>query len=147
MELILKKDVVNLGRFSDVVKVADGYGRNYLIPQGLAVPANPANMKQLEAEKEAYLKKAKVIREKADADAAALNEVSLSFKRKSGDDGRLFGSVTSHDIEEALKAKGITVLKRDIHITHPIKALGESTVEIKLHHDVSATIKVTVDKE
>ena len=147
MRLILKKEVENLGRFGDQVKVADGYARNYLIPKGFAVEASAGNLKQLEAEREAYLKKADVTKAAAEKLKASIDAVSLSFARKSGEDERLFGSVTAHDIEEALKAKGFVVEKRDIRLDEPIKTLGLHTVAIKLLTDVSASIQVTVSKE
>lgn len=147
MNLILKKDVENLGRFGDHVKVADGYGRNYLLPQGLAVLATPGNLRQLEAEKDAYLKKAQGRREQADKLKADLEAVSLTFTRKSGDDDKLFGSVTTHDIETELNAKGFPVEKKDIHLAEHIKALGSYQCTVKLHMDVVASINLSVVKE
>jgi large subunit ribosomal protein L9 len=147
MIVILKNEVDNLGSFGEKVKVADGYARNYLIPQGLAVPATEGNLRQFEAEKEAFLKKAQLKLEKAQKSKTELEGVALSFARKAGEDERLFGSVTSHDIEEALKAKGFSVEKKDILLDEPIKHLGQSTVTIKVHSKVTADIKVEVVKE
>lgn len=147
MNLILKKDVENLGRFGDHVKVADGYGRNYLLPQGLAVLATPGNLRQLEAERDAYLKKAQTRREQADKLKSDLEALSLSFTRKSGDDEKLFGSVTTHDIETELKAKGFSIEKKDIHLADHIKTLGQFQCTVKLHMDVVATINLSVVKE
>lgn len=147
MNLILKKDVENLGRFGDHVKVADGYGRNYLLPQGLAVLATPGNLRQLEAERDAYLKKAQGRREQADKLKADLEAVSLTFTRKSGDDDKLFGSVTTHDIETELKAKGFSIEKKDIHLAEHIKTLGSYQCTVKLHMDVVASINLSVVKE
>lgn len=147
MRVILKSEVDNLGRFGDQVKVAPGYARNFLIPKGLAVEATPGNLRQFEAEKEAWLKKEAVRKQKSEDAKAQLDAVTLTFTRKAAEDGKLFGSVTSHDISEALKAKGYTFEKKDIRLEEPIKALGESTVEIKLHSEVKAAVKVSVAKE
>lgn len=147
MIVILKKEVEILGRFGDQVKVAEGYARNYLIPKGIAVEASAGNLKQFEAEKEAYLKKAAVKKAAAEKLKAAIDAVSLSFARKAGEDERLFGSVTTHDIEEALKAKGFSVEKKDIRLDEPIKTLGLHTVAVRLLTDVSASVQVTVSKE
>ena len=147
MIVILKNEVDNLGNFGDKVKVADGYARNYLIPKGLAVPATEGNARQFEAEKEAFLKKAQQKLEKAQKLKAELDAVSLNFTRKAGEDERLFGSVTSHDIEEALKAKGFSVERKDILLDEPIKHIGQSTVTVKVHSRVTADIKVEVVKE
>lgn len=147
MIVILRKEVENLGRFGDQVKVAEGYARNYLIPKGFAVEASAGNLKQLEAEREAYLKKAAVTKANAEKLKAAIDAVALSFARKAGEDERLFGSVTGHDIEEALKAKGFAVEKKDIRLEEPIKTLGLHTVAIRLTTDVSASVQVTVSKE
>ncbi|MBI5971567.1 MAG: 50S ribosomal protein L9, partial [Deltaproteobacteria bacterium] len=130
------------------VRVAEGYARNYLIPQGLAVPVTPAAIKQFAAEKDAHLKKMQVRKDGADKLCQELEALKLSFQRKAGDDGKLFGSVTTHDIEEAVKAKGFSgVEKKDIHAAEPIKTLGEFIVSIKLHHDVTANVKIEVVKE
>lgn len=147
MIIILKKEVENLGGFGEQVKVADGYARNYLIPKGIAVEASAGNLKQLEAEKEAYLKKAAVKKASAEKLKAAIDAVSLSFARKAGEDERLFGSVTAHDIEEALKEKGFSVEKKDIRLDEPIKTIGLHTVAVRLLADVSASVQVTVSKE
>lgn len=147
MKVILKKDVDKLGHYGDQVKVAEGYARNFLIPQGFAVAATLGNMRQFEAEKDAFMRKAAVKKEKADKIASDIEGVTLSFSRKSGEDEKLFGSVTSHDIEEALKAKGFEVEKKDIILAEPIKALGLFTVAIKLHSRVTANLKIEVSKE
>ncbi len=148
MNLILKKDVLNLGRFGDQVRVAEGYARNYLIPKGLAVPVTPASLKQFAAEKDAHLKKMQVLKDSAEKLRQGLENVKLTFQRKAGEDGKLFGSVTTHDIEEAVKAKGFSgVEKKDIHIAEHIKTVGEFNVSIKLHTDVTASVKVEVVKE
>ncbi len=147
MIVILKNEVDNLGAFGAQVKVSDGYARNYLIPKGLAVPATPENQRQFDAEKEAFLKKAALKLAKAEEAKAALEGVTLNFKRKAAEDDRLFGSVTSHDIEAALKEKGIVIEKKDILLDEPIKHLGQSTVTVKVHSKVRADITVEVSKE
>lgn len=147
MKLILKNDVENLGRFGEIVKVAPGYGRNYLIPKGFAVLATDGNVRQLEAERSAYLKKAAARIASFNEVKAKLEAVSLSFKRKAGEDGKLFGSVTSHDIEGAFKALGYEVAKRDIVLSEPVKTMGEFTFSVKLHHDVVASVKGVVTAE
>lgn len=147
MNVLIRKQVEYLGRFGDVVRVADGYARNYLIPQGIAVPATPGNIKQFEAEKTAFLKKEAVRLEKARKLKAALDAVQLRFARKSGDDEKLFGSVTAHDIEAGLKEKGFDVDKKDITLKDPIKNIGLHTVGIKLLPEVVANVSVDVVKE
>lgn len=147
MIVILKNEVDNLGLFGAQVKVADGYARNYLIPKGLAVPATPGNLKQFEAEKEAFVKKAALTLQKAEQVKTGLQGVTLNFARKAAADDRLFGSVTAHDIEAALKEKGFPVEKKDILLGEPIKHLGQSTVTVKVHSKVTADITVEVVKE
>ncbi|MBW7957391.1 MAG: 50S ribosomal protein L9 [Deltaproteobacteria bacterium] len=147
MRVILKRDMENLGAFGDVVKVAPGYARNYLIPQGIAAEASRSNMKQFEAEKDAHLRKLQAKREKAETLKARLDAVSLSFTRKTSEEDKLFGSVTAHDIEEGLKAQGFEFERKDIILDEPIKSLGEHAIKIKLHPGVSAEVKVSVLKE
>ncbi len=146
MRVILRKEVENLGNYGDVVKVAPGYARNYLIPKGLAAVATDGNMRQLEAEKEAYQKKMQVRKEKAEGLKARLDAVVLSFSRKASEEDKLFGSVTLHDVEEGLKAQGFEVEKKDVILDEAIKSLGEHKVSIKLHAGVTATITVNVTK-
>ncbi|MBI5598151.1 MAG: 50S ribosomal protein L9 [Deltaproteobacteria bacterium] len=147
MKVILKDDMENLGGFGDTVKVADGYARNYLIPRGLAVRATTGNLRSLEAQKEARQSKMSKLKEDADRLKCAIETVSLSFSRKAGEDGRLFGSVTSMDIEGALREKGYNVDKKVILLDESIKALGDFTVTVKLHPEVKAGIKVSVAAE
>lgn len=147
MRVILKSDVDKLGRFGDQVKVAEGYARNYLIPRGIAVAATTGNLKQFEAEKEAYLKKAQVKREKAERLKADLEALSLTFARKAGEDDKLFGSVSAHDIEAELKSKGFDIEKKDIRLDEAIKSVGQFTAAVKLHSEVSANINIAVVKE
>lgn len=147
MKMILRKEVESLGKYGDVVKVTPGYARNYLIPRGLAIEASEGNLKQFEAQKEAYLRKEAERKKKADGIKSGLEALTLQFARKAGDDERLFGSVTPHDIEEAVKARGFEVERKDILLKEPIKTLGLHTVAVKLHSEVSADIKIDIVKE
>ncbi len=147
MKIILKEEVSKLGSLGEVVSVADGYARNYLIPKGIAVEATRGNLRQFEAEKEELLKKVAKLKEGAEVRRKELEAVTLAFTRKAGEEDKLFGSVTSMDIEAALKEQNIEVDKRTILLGEPIKSLGEHIVEIKLHPEVSASVKVNVEKE
>nr|ART37332.1 E288 [uncultured bacterium] len=145
MQIILMEKVVNLGNLGDEVKVKDGYARNYLIPQGKAKRATEANRKVFEA-KRAELEAAQQERlASAQAQAAKLDGLMLQITRKTGMDGRLFGSVTNIDIADALLAQGLTVERSAIRLPDgPLKAIGDSSIEISLHTDVIATITVSV---
>lgn len=147
MEVILKEDVSKLGSRGDVVKVAEGYGRNYLIPRKLAIEATPANRAVIEQMKAAAVRR--LAREKGDAEALGkqLEGVSVSFSRKSGEHDQLFGSVTSADIAHELETKGIKLDRRKIELDQPLKTLGDHSVAVRLHKDVIVHIKVTVQKE
>jgi len=147
MKVILKEDVKGLGRMGETVNVAPGYGRNFLLPKGLAMEATEKNQAAVERLKKQI--SFKLIKDKEDAEAAAqrLAGVTLNLTAKAGEEGKLFGSVTSMDIEEALKAQGIEVDKKKILIEEPIKKLGEYEVAIKLHSEVTAAIKVNVTAE
>jgi large subunit ribosomal protein L9 len=147
MQIILQEDVEKLGTRGQVVEVKAGYARNYLLPRKLALEATPGNMKRLEHMRAAFAKKEAV--EKADAQKLAelLTSVSITLARKAGEHDQLFGSVTSGDISEALAAQGYTIDKRKISLTDPIKVLGEYEVPIKLHREVSGSVKLTVKKE
>jgi large subunit ribosomal protein L9 len=147
MEVILKEDVPKLGARGDVVKVADGYGRNYLLPRKLAIEATPGNRAVIDQMKQAAVRR--LARDKADAEVLAkqVNEVVLSFYRRVGEGEHLFGSVTSSDIGEELEARGFNVDRRKIQLDQPLKNLGEFAVPIKLHRDVTATIKVKIERE
>lgn len=147
MEVILKEDVAKLGSRGDVVKVADGYGRNYLLPRKLAMEATQSNRAVIEQMKAAAQRRS--ARDKADAEGLALQmkELTLTFRRKVGEKEHLFGSVTSSDIAEALEAQGFTVDRRKVHLDEPIKSLGEFQVSIRLHKEVTASVKVAVEAE
>ena len=147
MDVILLENIDKLGSRGQVVKVADGYGRNYLLPKKLAVAASPQNRKWMEQQRVRFLKLE--AKEKGDAQdlAALLQGVSVTLTRKSGEKGTLFGSVTAIDIAEKLAAQGYNIDRRKIALDSPLKILGEYDVPIKLHRDVTAFIKVTVEGE
>jgi large subunit ribosomal protein L9 len=147
MELLLREDIENLGTRGELVKVRAGYGRNYLLPRGLAVQATPSNVKQIDQQRRALLKKVVAERDGAQQQADMLKEVSLDFARKVGDHGLLYGSVTSMDIAEGLAAKGYEIDRKRIQLKDPIKEVGEYEVPIKLHRDVTADLKVVVRKD
>lgn len=147
MKVILRQEIDSLGRFGDQVKVAAGYARNYLIPKGIAVEASAGNLRQLEAEKAAYLKKAQVSKEKAEGLKGEIEALTLTFVRKAGEDDKLFGSVTAHDIEAELKKRGFELEKKAILLPEHLKALGQFTVPLKLYSEVSADLKVEITKE
>ena len=144
MKVILLEDVSNLGSIGDTVNVKDGYARNYLLPRNKAVPATPRNLKLQEHHIRAVEQKKVKVTEAARSQAEKLSGVSLEFTRKAGDTGRLFGSVTNMDIAEALRQKDLPVDRKDIVLNEPIKSLGEFDVTVKLHHDVTPVIRVTV---
>ncbi len=144
MEVILKEDVVNLGHRGDVVKVADGYGRNFLLPRKLALQATAANKAVIETMKTAAARRSASEKVQAEELVAKLEPVVLSFTRKSGEAGHLFGSVTSADIATALAAEGFEVDRRKIQLAEPLKSLGETSVAIKLHREVTAHVKVKI---
>ena len=146
MKVILKEDVKNLGTMGSVVDVANGYGRNYLLPRNLAVEANSNNIRQFEHQKNVILVKAKKIIRSAEDLAKQVSGITLSIEAQSGEDDKLFGSVTSMDIAEALSKKGIDIDKRKINLEEPIKRLGTYSVAVKIHHDVLANVTVEVKK-
>jgi large subunit ribosomal protein L9 len=147
MEVILKADVPKLGQRGEVVKVAEGYGRNYLLPHKLAIEATTANRSVIQQMKQSAVRKSAV--EKADSEALAkqLEGTALSFQRKAGEKDHLFGSVTSADIAEALERKGFNIDRRKIQLSESLRALGEFEVPIRLHRDVVSKVKVTIEKE
>jgi large subunit ribosomal protein L9 len=147
MELMLREDVDKLGRRGDVIKVAEGYGRNYLLPRGLAVPVTEANKALIARERKSH--DARVAKEKAESEALANRIAALRFiaPRKVGEHDVLYGSVTSGDVAEFLNGKGVEIDKRKVLLDEPIKKLGEHDVRIKLHPEVTATLKLLVSKE
>jgi large subunit ribosomal protein L9 len=144
MEVILKEDVANLGNRGDLVKVADGYGRNFLLPRKLAMQATQANKAVVEQMKSSAARRSATEKALAEQLVIKLEPVMLSFTRKSGEAGHLFGSVTSSDIASGLEAKGFEVDRRKIQLDEPLKSLGEFSVAIKLHREVTAHVKVQV---
>jgi large subunit ribosomal protein L9 len=145
MKVILTQDVKGTGKKGDIINVAEGYGRNYLIPRGLAVEATSANLKELARQKESLERKRENEKKKALELAQQLEGLVLTVEVKAGEGGRLFGSINTKDISEALlNKKGLAVDKRKIELKSPIKELGEHPVNIKLHPEVTATIKVIV---
>ena len=147
MEVILKEDVNKLGHRGDVVKVADGYGRNFLLPKKLAMEATAANKVVIEQMKQSAVRQS--AREKSEAELLVkqLNQVELVFERKVGENDHLFGSVTSAEIAQQLEHKGYTIDRRKLQLEEPLRQLGEFHVPVKLHREVTAHIKVTVKAE
>jgi len=146
MQIILRADVDNLGRLGDVVKVKPGYGRNYLIPKGMAMPATKANKNIFERERKKLELQMEKIRQAAQSLADRLNEAHVIIPVRVGENEKLYGSVTTTNIGEALSQMGIEVDRRKIVLENPIRSLGEFEVEVKLHHDVKCLVKVSVVK-
>ena len=144
MEVILNESIESLGRAGDIVKVADGYARNYLIPKGLAMVANKKNVVQLEKQRAAILEKAAKIKQEFEALSEQLSKLEIEIPVKVGEEEKLYGSVTSMDIAKAIEEKGYTVDRKKIVLPEPIKALGEYEIPIKLSPDVTATVNVKV---
>jgi large subunit ribosomal protein L9 len=147
MQIILQEDIEKLGTRGQVVEVADGYARNFLLPRKLALEASAGNLKRLEKMRAVFAKKEAVERADAEKLAELLANVTLDFTRRAGDNDQLFGSVTSADLSEALSAQGYNVDKRRIALPEPIKVVGEFEVPVKLHREVGAKLKVVVKKE
>lgn len=147
MQIILQEDVEKLGNRGDVVTVKPGYARNFLLPHKLAIEATPGNMKALERIRGALSKKTATELDAATKQAELLSGVSLKFTRKTGENDQMFGSVTTADIADGLKAQGFEVDKRQIQLRDAVKALGEYPVTVKVFRDVTAEIKVLVEKE
>jgi len=147
MDVILRENVDKLGAAGEVVSVKDGYARNYLLPRGMAYPATEGNKKRLEAESKSRARRADAEVAKASEVATRLEAVSLSFTMKAGEGDKLFGSVTSHDIAERLKAEGFDIDKKTVELAEPIKALGVYKVPVRLHPDVKPEVRVWVVKE
>ena len=147
MEVILKEDVPKLGARGDVVKVAEGYGRNFLLPRKLAIEANAANKAVIEQMKAAAVRRSAKEKHEAESLSTQFEGLSVSFQRRSGENDQLFGSVTSSDIAEGLEKKGFHLDRRKIQLHEPLKSLGEFEVPVKLHKDVTAHLKVVIEKE
>ena len=147
MQIILQEDIEKLGHRGDVVTVKPGYARNFILPRKLGIEATPGNMKALERIRTSLAKKTATELEAAQKQAGLLNGVALKFTRKTGENDQMFGSVTTADVSEALEAQGFKVDKRQVQLGEPIKTIGERDVTIKVFRDVTAAIKVTVEKE
>ena len=147
MEVILREDIEKLGSRGQVVKVASGYARNFLLPNKIAVPATDANRKIVEQERQSHLRKEAKLKGEAEDLAKIVNGVSVTIAQKAGEADQLFGSVTSKDIVEALEKQNFSIDRRKIHLEEPIKQLGEFKVPVRLHKDVTAEITVIVTKE
>jgi large subunit ribosomal protein L9 len=147
MEVILKEDVANLGKIGEVVRVHDGYARNYLLPRGLVLVANKKNLKTFEHQKKIVADQKQKIVRRAQTVSDQLATVAVVIPMKVGEEGRLFGSVTTMQIEKALKTKGVNVERRKIHLNEPIKTVGNYEVPIRLSADVTVPLKVSVVPE
>ena len=146
-KILLREDVDDLGARGEIVRVKAGYARNYLLPRKLAVQANAGNVKQIERERELLLKKEASERSTADAQADQMRSLILTFERKAGEQGALYGSVTSMDIAEALKQRGYEIDRHRLHLREPLKRLGDFTVPLRLHREVSVDLQVKVSPE
>ncbi len=147
MQVILREDIEKLGKIGDLVKVRDGFGRNFLIPKKKAIEATPKNLKAMEHARKMVSDRLRKLKKEASADAENIKTLALTIKAKVGEEGKLFGSVTSMDIAEAAAAAGVRIDKRKIQLEEPIKRTGEYAVPVKLHADVAADLKVTVVAE
>lgn len=147
MEVILREDVEKVGARGSVVKVADGYARNFLLPKRLAVAATDANKKIVEQEREAYLRREAKVKSESEDLAKLMGNVTVTFRQRVGENNQLFGSVTAKDIADALEAQKYHVERRKIHLDEPIRTLGEHKVTLRLHRDVSTEITVIVEPE
>jgi len=147
MKLILREDVENLGKGGELVEVKAGYGRNFLIPRGLAVVANPRNLRDIEHQKSVAVAKAAKLRANAEALAKRLADTPVALRRKVGEQDKLYGSVTAMDVAEALAARGLQIDRRSIDLHEPIKTLGDFEVGVKLHSEVVGKVKVKVEAE
>ena len=147
MEVILKEDVPKLGSRGDVVRVAEGYGRNFLLPRKLAIEANSANKAVIEQMKAASVRRSAKEKHEAEALAKQFEGLSVSFQRRSGENEQLFGSVTSSDIADALEKKSFHIDRRKIQLHEPLKSVGEFDVPVRLYKDVTAHVKVLIEKE
>jgi large subunit ribosomal protein L9 len=147
MKVILKNDVEKVGRKGDIVNVAPGFGRNYLIPRKLALEVTASNLKMIEIERQALKKKAEAERQSFQGVIQKLNDVTLTFPRRAGEKDVIFGSVSAGDIKEALEKLGFEVDKKKIHLDEPIKRLGNFTVPVKVYNEDKAEVKIVVVKE
>jgi large subunit ribosomal protein L9 len=147
MEVILREDIANLGKIGEIVRVRDGYARNYLLPRGLVLTANKKNLKTFEHQKKIVADQKQRILRQAQAVSDQLAGVSVTIPMRAGEEGKLFGSVTNIHIEKALKSKGLEIDRRKIYLDAPIRALGDFEVPVRLTADLTVTIKVSVVPE
>jgi len=147
MKVVLKDDVKNLGKMGQIADVADGFARNYLLPRGLAIEANTKNVKSMEHEKRIIQEKAKKIRNSALDLSQKISAMTLVIKAKAGEEGKLFGAVTTMDIAEQMKNEGVEIDKKRIFLDEPIKRLGTYSVSVKVHPEVSTQLNVQVVEE
>jgi large subunit ribosomal protein L9 len=147
MEIILRETIDNLGRAGEVIKVADGYARNYLLPRKLAYPATPGNLKVIEFERQSLLRKEAKQKDDAEKLQKMLEQVEITIRRKVGEQDALYGSVTNSDVAEELEKKGFQIEKRKIHMEDHIKTTGEFSLPIRLFKDVTAHVKLKVEAE
>jgi large subunit ribosomal protein L9 len=147
VEVILKEDVVNLGKIGDVVRVRDGFARNYLLPRGLVLEANKKNLRLFEHQKKIVADQKQKISKSAQAVAEQLTGVELTLAMRAGEEGRLFGSVTNMQLEKALKERGLKVDRRKIQLEQPIKTLGDYEIPVRLSADVTVMLKLSVVAE
>jgi large subunit ribosomal protein L9 len=144
MKVILREDVPNVGKLGELVTVADGFGRNYLIPQGKAVPATEGSMRRIDHQRKLIAEQAAKRKRSFEAVAAKIESLSVTIQAQVGEQDRLFGSITNRDIEGALREQGVEVDRKQIHLDEPIKKVGIYTVPVRLSHDVEAKLKVWV---
>lgn len=147
MEVILREDVEKVGSRGAVVKVADGYARNFLLPKRLAVPATDANRKIVDQEREAFLRREAKAKGDAEELGKLMGNVTVTFRQRVGENNHLFGSVTAKDIADALEAQKFHIDRRKIHLEEPIRTLGEHKVSVRLHRDVATDVTVIVEPE
>ncbi len=146
MKVLMKQDVAKIGKKGELLEVKEGYARNFLIPNGLAVEASGGAMKQHDEEKKAQDRRKAKEKDEAQEQAKKIEALSILLKHKAGEEGRLFGSITSAEIAEAVNQKGFTIDKKKIHLDEPIRLVGDYTVKIKIHPEVSADLSVKVEK-
>jgi large subunit ribosomal protein L9 len=147
MQVILREEIENLGKIGDLIKVADGYARNYLVPSKKAIEATPKNLNAMNHAKKMVADRLRKVKKEAGADAERIKALAIVIKAKVGEEGKLFGSVTTMDIAEAMKAQGVVIDKRKLALEEPIKRLGDFTITVKLPADVTADFKVSVVAE
>ncbi len=144
MKVILREDVQKLGKSGDIVTVKEGFGRNFLLPRKMAVLANEKNVRQMQHDQGVISARRAKMKDQANAQSQQLSAVALSFKRKVGEQEKLYGSVTAMDIAEALTEKGHRIDRRTIHLPEPIKSIGTHEVEVRLHHEITAKLRIEV---